>query len=127
MFFKLRIRRRRRPPLAPARYLALKEHARTFVRDRIALLNAPYGFRFNRIAIRNTRSRWGSCSKKGNLNFNYKIVLLPERLADYIIVHELCHLQELNHSPRFWALVARTFPDYRSLRTELRKISSSKL
>lgn len=126
MFFRLR-KRLRRPPLAPARYLALKEQARVFVRDRIALLNAPYGFEFNRIAIRNTRSRWGSCSKKKNLNFSYKIVLLPERLADYIVVHELCHLGELNHSPRFWALVARTFPNYKELRHELRKISSSKL
>jgi len=74
------------------------------------------------VKIRDQSSRWGSCSWKGNLNFSYKLVLLPEHLADYVVVHELCHLREMNHSPRFWALVSQTVPDYRAKRRELKKL-----
>ena len=77
--------------------------------------------RFNKINIKNQKTRWGSCSKKGNLNFNYKIALLPQHLADYIIVHELCHLGEFNHSRSFWNLVAKVFPEYLGIRNELRR------
>ena len=80
-----------------------------------------YQFRWTGLTIRNQKSRWGSCSRKGNLSFNYKLAFLPPHLADYIIVHELCHLRELNHSARFWELVARTLPNHRTLRRELRK------
>lgn len=97
-----------------------REFARVLAHDRIRELNAGYNFSFNRISIRNQKSRWGSCSKQGNLNFNYRIVLLPAHLVDYIMVHELCHLQELNHSPRFWDLVSRTIPHHRACRRELR-------
>lgn len=100
-----------------------KEKARTLVQERLAHFNRRYGFTWSKVAIRNQRSRWGSCSRRGNLNFNYKLALLPPRLADYIIVHELCHLNELNHSPKFWALVARTLPEHRKLRKELRSMS----
>ena len=99
-----------------------REHARAFVHIRIQELNAGYNFSFNRIAIRNQRTRWGSCSKQKNLNFNYRIAWLPTHLADYIIVHELCHLQELNHSPNFWTLVSRAVPNHREVRRELREI-----
>ncbi len=99
-----------------------KEKARELVTKRLAHFNKHYGLTWNRVAIRNQRSRWGSCSRKKNLNFNYKIALLPPHLADYIIVHELCHLGELSHSPRFWSLVAETLPHHRALRKELRKV-----
>jgi predicted metal-dependent hydrolase len=99
-----------------------KEKARAFVLERLAHFNAFYGFKWNRVAIRNQRSRWGSCSRGRNLNFNYRLALLPPRLADYIIVHELCHLVELNHSAEFWSLVARALPNHRALRSELRKV-----
>lgn len=99
-----------------------KEKARTLVQERLAHFNQHYGLMWNRVAIRNQRSRWGSCSRKKNLNFNYKIALLPPHLADYIIVHELCHLGELNHSSKFWSLVSQTLPQHRSLRRELRKV-----
>jgi len=93
------------------------------VKDKIEVFNKIYGLiPLNRIAIRNTKSRWGSCSTKGNLNFNYRIVFLPPKLADYLIVHELCHLKEFNHSKRFWDLVARAVPDYKKLQKELKKI-----
>ena len=65
-----------------------------------------------RVAIRDQKSRWGSCSRKGNLNFNWKLVMAPPQALDYVVVHELCHLHEFNHSPRFWSLVERQLPDY---------------
>ena len=102
-------------------YAAHKERARAFAHERLAYFNRYYGLTFNAVSIRNQKTRWGSCSRRGNLNFNYKIALLSPHLADYIIVHELCHLKELNHSERFWDLVALTVPDHRSRRTELRK------
>jgi|SRR3989338_2734319 len=102
-------------------FLLHKEHALVFAQGRIEYFNSSYQFSVSKICIRNQRTRWGSCSTKGNINFNYKIALLPERLADYVIVHELCHLGEFNHSRRFWALVERTIPDHRELRKELRK------
>lgn len=85
--------------------------------------NSIYNFSFNNVVIRNQHTRWGSCSSKGNLNFNYKIVFLPEHLARYIVIHELCHLKEFNHSDRFWKLVSLAFPEYKTAREELRLIS----
>jgi predicted metal-dependent hydrolase len=105
-------------------YLARKEDARKLVAACIARLNGAYGFRYGRVSIKDLRRNWGSCSAKGNLNFNYKLAFLPLRLAEYVVAHELCHLKELNHSPRFWALVAKTFPDHRALRRELRTYHS---
>ena len=74
--------------------------------------------------MRNQRSRWGSCSRSGNLNFNYRIASLRPELQDYIVVHELCHLKEFNHKEGFWALVALTVPDWQTLRAELRAIAT---
>lgn len=102
-------------------YLQNRESARAFVMKKIAEVNQKYNFTFGRISIRNQVSRWGSCSKKRNLNFNYKITLLPEHLAEYIIAHELCHLREFNHSRNFWNLVAKSIPDYRARVKELHK------
>ncbi len=100
-------------------YLKYKEITRALVNDRIRHFNLFYGFRFKAVNIKNQKTRWGSCSKKGNLNFNYKLSLLAPHLADYIIVHELCHLAEFNHSKRFWDLVAKTIPEHKKLRKEL--------
>jgi len=96
------------------------------VRERLEFFNREvYGGRFawKRVTIRNTKTRWGSCSKRTNLNFSYRIVLLPKELADYLVVHELCHLGEFNHSKKFWDLVAVAVPDFKRLRKELRRIS----
>ncbi len=102
-------------------YLDNKEKALKVAESRIEHFNKVYQFRFNKINIKNQKTRWGSCSKKGNLNFNYKIALLPPRLSDYIIVHELCHLGQFNHSQKFWNLVAKTIPNYLEIRDELKK------
>ncbi len=107
--------------LTKADFIKHREAARTFVNKKISKLNSIYGFNIGRVSIRNQKTRWGSCSSKGNLNFNYKIALLPDRQAEYIVAHELSHLGELNHSPRFWALVEKTIPDYMQIRRELEK------
>jgi hypothetical protein len=98
-----------------------REQARRFVESRIKHFNGFYNFKIGRIAIKNQTTRWGSCSSRGNLNFNYKILYLRAQLADYLIVHELCHLGELNHSKRFWLLVYKTIPDYVIINKELKR------
>lgn len=98
-----------------------KEQVRRFVESRINYFNKFYNFEINRIAIKNIATRWGSCSSKRNLNFNYKIIYLRPELADYLIVHELCHLGEFNHSKKFWAQVAKTIPNYVEINKELKK------
>ena len=103
-------------------YLKHRESARSLAVARMAHFNTVYNFSWNQVAIRNQKSRWGSCSKKGNINFNYKIALLPTHLADYVIVHEMCHLGEFNHSQKFWNLVAEAYPNHKEARSELRKI-----
>jgi predicted metal-dependent hydrolase len=70
------------------------------------------GVRYSRITLRDQRSRWGSCSSKGTLSFNWRLVLAPHDVLDYVVVHEVCHLAELHHGPAFWALVARRRPGY---------------
>lgn len=107
------IRRRRVGALGGSRtsYLQHKEAARVVVQNRLAHFNQHYKLAWGSVAIRNQKSRWGSCSKPGNLNFNYRIVFLPPHLQNYIIVHELCHLQEFNHSQKFWRLVGEIIPN----------------
>ena len=101
-------------------YLTNKEEARKIAKKKLLKYNNYYNFKYNRISIRNQKTRWGSCSAKGNLNFNYKICKLPEELCDYVIVHELCHLKEFNHSNNFWELVSLTIPNYKKIRRELK-------
>ena len=99
-----------------------KKESFDLVNKKLLFWNNYYGFVWKNVSIKNTKTRWGSCSKKGNLNFNYRIVFLTEALADYLIVHELCHLKEMNHSAKFWKLVEKTIPEYKVLRRELRDI-----
>jgi len=81
---------------------------------------ALLGVSFGRVTVRNQRSKWGSCSSKGNLNFNCLLMLAPSEVLDYVIVHELCHRLEMNHSPAFWANVERLIPDYKMHRQWLK-------
>jgi len=101
-------------------YQRYKESARRLVNKKIDYFNQFYNFKYGRISIRNQKTRWGSCSRQGNLNFSYRILFLPENLIDYVIVHELCHLGEFNHSQNFWSLVQKTIPNYLSIRRQLK-------
>jgi len=102
-------------------YVKNKVQALELAKRKILQWNAIYGFAYNRVGVKNQKTRWGSCSKKGNLNFNYKIIRLPEYLTDYLVVHELCHLKEFNHSGKFWELVGQTMPNYKKLRRQLHR------
>jgi hypothetical protein len=104
-------------------YIKNKGNAHNFVTERVKKFNRVYRFTFNKIAIKNQKTKWGSCSKKRNLNFNYKLIFLPGKLAEYIIVHELCHLKEMNHSDKFWNLVRKTIPNFKTIRKEIEKVT----
>ncbi|MBP6904919.1 MAG: M48 family metallopeptidase [Candidatus Pacebacteria bacterium] len=99
-----------------------REAARTLVHARLAHFNQFYNFSYNKVFIKNQRTRWGSCSSNRNLNFNWKIITLSPEAQDYLIVHELCHLREFNHGQAFWDLVALQIPDYKRIRTTMRHV-----
>lgn len=82
------------------------------IRERLQVYAPRIGGEYGRVAIRDQRSRWGSCSSKRNLNFNWKLIMAPPQALDYVVIHELCHLHEFNHSQRFWRLVAGQMPEY---------------
>ena len=91
---------------------------------RVRELAALHGCAVSRVSVRNQRTRWGSCSRKGAITLNWRLVQVPESVRDYIILHELMHLREMNHSPRYWAHVAAVCPDYRESEMWLRANSS---
>ena len=100
----------------------LADEALRVIPGRVAHFAPLVGVTYGRITVRNQRTRWGSCSSKGNLNLNCLLMLAPPDILDYVVVHELCHRKEMNHSPKFWAEVAKVIPDYKErqkwLRTE---------
>lgn len=104
----------------PEEYKKYKQAAMALAAKRLQHFNVHYGLTYRRLTIRNSKTRWGSCSRNGSISFSYTIALLPPALADYIVVHELCHTKEFNHSPRFWKLVAETIPDYKQRKSLLR-------
>lgn len=90
--------------------------------DRVRFYQKKMGVTVGRVTIRNQKTRWGSCSAKGNLNFNYQIYYLPDELLDYVVVHELAHRRHMNHSDEFWGEVEKYFPMYRQCRKRLKEI-----
>lgn len=98
-----------------------RARARRIFEEKCRIFSERMGVSYGRISIREQKSRWGSCSTQGNLNFNWKLALMPEEIQDYLAVHELAHRIEMNHSPRFWAVVERQIPDYRERRAWLKK------
>jgi predicted metal-dependent hydrolase len=101
--------------------LWLKHRAKIFIPERVNVLSAKTGFDFSKITIRSQKTRWGSCSSSGKLSFNFKLMKHKKDVIDYVIIHELCHLKELNHSKKFWNLVSKFCPDYKVLKKELNK------
>ncbi len=97
-----------------------KEQARALIGARLVHFNTHYNHPIRRVFIKNSKSRWGSCSSRGNLNFNYKLLFLPPEVLDYVVVHELCHLRHFNHGPEFWAAVEEVLPNHKDLRRLLR-------
>jgi predicted metal-dependent hydrolase len=101
-------------------YRRYHKQAKKEIKNRVEAINKIYAFKYNRISVRNQRTRWGSCSYKRNLSFNYRLIFLEKEAFDYIVAHELCHLQEFNHSTAFWRLVSKVSPNYKYWRKELR-------
>lgn len=97
-------------------YAKYKKAAQDVVVKKVSEWNELFGFSFNEIRIKDHKTKWGSCSRKGNLNFNYKILFLTEKEQDYIVVHELCHLKEMNHSRKYWSLVEKAIPNHIEIR-----------
>lgn len=95
--------------------------AKQVIPTKVAYYARLMGVTYGRIAIRKQKSRWGSCSREGNLNFNVLLMLAPPEVLDYVVVHELCHRLEMNHSARFWAQVEKVLPEYREARTWLKE------
>lgn len=93
--------------------ITYRETARNAIVPRVVFYAKLMQVHFNGIRIKEQKSRWGSCSSKGNLNFNWRLVLMPQEVLDYVVVHELCHLRHMNHSREFWAYVEEIMPDYR--------------
>lgn len=99
----------------------LADRALEVIPKRVAYFAPLVGVTYGRITIRNQKSRWGSCSSKGNLNFNCLLMLMPPKVLDYVVVHELCHRKEMNHSPQFWLEVRKVMPDYEKQKVWLKE------
>ena len=108
-------------------YIQNKKVAEEIIKKWVHHFASLYNVKVERVSIRNQKTRWGSCSKHGNLNFNYKLIYLPQDQKSYVIVHELCHLIEFNHSRRFWVQVEHTIPKHKEIRRKLRFTHMSKL
>lgn len=103
----------------------LADQAVEYIPKRVKYYAEKENFIYNKITIKNLVSRWGSCSTKGNLNFNCLLMLTPDYVIDYIVVHELCHLREMNHSEKFWAEVEKIMPDYQRAELWLKQNSGN--
>ena len=102
-----------------------RAEARKVLTERLTTLGEQLGRGPNKVRIAAQRHRWGSCSARGTISLNWRLLLLPAALADYVMIHELCHLRHLNHSPRFWLAVERAMPDYRDRRAGLKRIEGT--
>ena len=109
------------PKLTDTELGALARHAKEVVPEIVARFAPLVGVDYGRVTIRAQRTRWGSCSARGNLNFNCLLMLTPDDVMEYVVVHELCHRKEMNHSARFWAEVERVIPSYRESRRWLKE------
>jgi len=90
-----------------------RKQARTIIVEQVNKYCKLLGVNFNRLVIKDTKTRWGSCSIKGNLNFNYNLIKMPKQILEYVVIHEVCHLKYLNHSKEYWNLVGKICPEYK--------------
>ena len=97
-----------------------RAQATTLIQEKVDRWGAKLGVNHNKVTIRGQRSRWGSCSRKGNLSFNWKLMMAPESVIDYVVIHELAHLKQMNHSEKFWQFVAEHCPEWRDCKKWLR-------
>ena len=112
-------------PLSAEELQALANRALEVIPPRVKYYAEKIGVTYGRITIRNQRSRWGSCSSRGNLNFNCLLMLAPPQVLDSVIVHELCHRKQMNHSAKFYSEIERVFPEYRKWHDWLRQNGES--
>ena len=98
-----------------------KDQAKRIFQEKAERFSKIMGLKYNRMMVKNQKTRWGSCSSKGNINLNWRVIMAPDEVSDYLIIHELVHLKYLNHSPDFWNLVKTYQPDYLKWRSWLRE------
>ena len=110
--------------LTREKVIALAEEALKVIPERVEYFAKVIGVTYGKITIRNQKTRWGSCSSKGNLNFNCLLMLAPSEVLDYVVVHELCHRKQMNHSKAFWLEVEKVLPDYKEVRKWLKEEGS---
>lgn len=108
-------------PLSEAEQRLYRDKAREIYEQKVSYYAQMMGVSYGRIAIRDQKTRWGSCSGEGNLNFNWRLIFAPAGVLDYVVVHELAHRKEMNHSPRFWKVVEDTMPEYRKYQKWLKE------
>lgn len=101
---------------------ALKARAKQYIPKRVEYWAEIIGVKYNSVSIRAQKTRWGSCSSKGNLNFNCLLMLIDTEAIDYVVIHELCHIKELNHSKRFWSLVETYMPNYKEVQKRIKSM-----
>jgi len=104
-------------------YRRYRKQAQELIKSKVDYYCRRQNFQYNKLSIRNQKTRWGSCSRDGNLNFSYKLIFLTPEEQDYIVVHELCHLKEQNHSKDFWSLVKEILPEYENAHKSIRSKS----
>lgn len=107
--------------LSDAEINLLKAQAKAYIPKRVEFFANQMGIEYGSVTVRMQKTRWGSCSSKGNLSFNCLLMLTSDYITDYVIVHELCHIKEMNHSKKFWSQVENVLPDYRKRRDELKE------
>ena len=100
----------------------LRQEAERIIKERISFINRDNRFKVNRIFIRNQKTKWGNCSSKGNISFNWRLVKAPLEVVDYLIIHELVHLEEMNHSKAYWEKVSQIYPNYKEANKWLKKV-----
>jgi len=98
-----------------------RNNARTVFNARVAYFHPLTGGNYTSITVRDQKSRWGSCSSRGTLSFNYRLIFAPPKVLDYVVIHELCHLTHMNHSKDFWNMVAQIMPEYKTYKLWLRE------